>query len=641
VGLKLELSGLWQAGLSKALLRNGVNELATVDAVRLHAPFNLKVDGPNPGELKLRLTDGQPFQLRLHNTDAMAYRFQWRLELPGLPASGVAVVGPNRSVTLPLPAASSPASWLEAGFLRSASLEGRLVLEHEPDPSLKPYPLQRQIYPVQASFSWSGPVWQRVWNTGWIVGLLLIGIAASLLLNYALPMQRRRVAAKQRLALLEGRLAGLGAVVPARILSLLRVEKRRLREELRQLWPIDPTTEAALPKFEAQIDWIDRRITLVATAGEHLTMLDGGTTPLAVPQADLVRQACRTVFEVVAKHQAADEDIKQAQTALLLCADLRAAAAQPPTAAMLQALADTEVAVRQRIALGADPTGHEAAFKALVAALLPTPPIALPAALSGAAYADRALAVAKAEVVADFRGLLAAAESAEVRTHREARAVDLLAALCPGPDESLARARWIVLEAEQAVSAADLVAALGQLSPGDLWIDVDPPKPLPYQLVALRVRLRQAGLDHALARCQIECVWRVTGGEIESDDWVASYFFEAAPQPGWFKKAIADLMQRDRPIPISIEVGACLRHRGQELATVPPATVVVEPAKSYFWASAWLSLGALFATMLIVGIGLIAGAQEKIQSLDWAAGVFAVLALGFGADALKRVLTKP
>ena len=192
------------------------------------------------------------------------------------------------------------------------------------------------------------------------------------------------------------------------------------------------------------------------------------------------------------------------------------------------------------------------------------------------------------------------------------------------------------------MSDADLVAALRNVSPQDLWIDVDPPKPLPYQAVALRVRLRQPGLDDASARCCIECDWSVTGGEIECDAWVATYFFVEPRTPGWVKRALARLLRRAPPAPLApIQVSANLLNCGTTLVAVPPVTVNVEPPKSYSWASAWLSLGAMLVTMLLVGVGLVAGAQEKIQSLDWVAGVFALVALGFGADVLKRVLSKP
>lgn len=641
VVVKLEVSGLWQAGLSTATLRNGPDKLTDLQAMNLHAPFHVKVDGPNPDKVELRVVDGEPIALHLRNEDSMGYRFRWRLELPGRSANGIAYVRPKRSVTLPVPyaATNSQISWLESGFLRSASLQGQLVVEYEPEVSLEPYALPRQSFKVEAAISKYTPAKQTVVNTFCVVLLLLAGIIASLLINYTLPLQRRRVAAKERLAQLEGRLAGVGAVVPARLLSLLRVEKRRLRESLRQLWPVDPTTEAALTKFEAQMDWIERRIALVATAGEHLSALDS-STPLAVPEADQVRTACHSVFEVVEKPQVSDQDLKRAESQLEDAAKLRGAAMSPPTEAMLKALSDRAVAVRARVATGANPTGHEVAFDELIKALLLNVPNSPPTALSRADYFDVALAVAKAEVVADFKHLLLSSPSTDVVNRRTARAAELLNALCPGPDESLSRARAIVFEAEQGISEDELVGALRTISKSDVWIAVDPPRPIPYQRVDLRLHLRQAGLDEAAARSRVECVWRVTDGDIESDDWAASYFFEQPQTLGWYQRRLAHLLGRALPEPQPITVSAFLRYRGEKLVDVPPVTVEIEPPKSYAWASAWLSVGTMAVTVLLAVIGLLAGALEKIQSLDWLAGVFALLALGFGADVLKRLLTK-
>lgn len=313
----------------------------------------------------------------------------------------------------------------------------------------------------------------------------------------------------------------------------------------------------------------------------------------------------------------------------------------PPTETMLKNLGDRAAAVRVVVAAGANPVGFEAAFDALVKALLLDVPDKPPTALSGADYADVALAVAKAEVVADFKRLLVGAQSGELLKRRTDRSPELLEALLPGPEESLSRARAIILEVEQGVSEADLVAAVRKLAPADLWIAVDPPRPLPYQRVDLRVHLRQAGFNEAAARSRIECIWSVSGGNIESDDWAASYFFDPPLTPGWFRRGLAHLTKRILLMPQPIEVGACLRYRGEDLAQVTPVTVVIEPPKSYAWASTWLSLGAMFVTILLAGIGLVAGALEKIQSLDWVSGMCALLAIGFGADVLKRVLTRP
>jgi hypothetical protein len=51
-------------------------------------------------------------------------------------------------------------------------------------------------------------------------------------------------------------------------------------------------------------------------------------------------------------------------------------------------------------------------------------------------------------------------------------------------------------------------------------------------------------------------------------------------------------------------------------------------------------MASLSITVLIVALGLLAGAQEKLQTLDWLSGALTVLALGFGADTLKTLISK-
>jgi hypothetical protein len=94
---------------------------------------------------------------------------------------------------------------------------------------------------------------QRAANYIFVLIVLLVGIGLSLLVNQVLPTQKKRVEIKQSLADLEGRLAGFGGVIDSRLLNLLRLEKKRVRGELRELLPIFPQTSVELPKLETRI----------------------------------------------------------------------------------------------------------------------------------------------------------------------------------------------------------------------------------------------------------------------------------------------------------------------------------------------------------------------------------------------------
>jgi hypothetical protein len=69
-------------------------------------------------------------------------------------------------------------------------------------------------------------------------------------------------------------------------------------------------------------------------------------------------------------------------------------------------------------------------------------------------------------------------------------------------------------------------------------------------------------------------------------------------------------------------------------------TVNLDPIKSYDLSRLWLAVGTQAVTVLIVSVGLLGGGQEKIQALDWPSAIVALLAIGFGADTLKKVLTR-
>ena len=76
---------------------------------------------------------------------------------------------------------------------------------------------------------------------------------------------------------------------------------------------------------------------------------------------------------------------------------------------------------------------------------------------------------------------------------------------------------------------------------------------------------------------------------------------------------------------------------GKEIVSEP---VRLERTKAYVESRTLLALASLLITILIVAFGLLAGAQEKLQTLDWVSGVIAVLVLGFGADTLKNLIAK-
>lgn len=80
---------------------------------------------------------------------------------------------------------------------------------------------------------------------------------------------------------------------------------------------------------------------------------------------------------------------------------------------------------------------------------------------------------------------------------------------------------------------------------------------------------------------------------------------------------------------------------GANLVITPAAVTVTLTSGTLLQSSTWLSLASMGTTAVIVTFGLLATAQEKLLGTDVQTGVFALLALSFGADVFKRGLSRP
>lgn len=701
VDVKIDASRIWQAGLAKADLRNGTDTVIPLHAVRYQVPFNLKVDGPTPESVNLVFTRGQQGTIKLRNEDGMSYPFAWRLELGDTVHSGTGFVSANGQTTIPVSLDSSNFSFFESGFLRSGDRAGMLSLSFQPDTSFGVLPLPQKRYPVNARLSFFGSTLQKIMNYALVLLVLLAGIFVSLLINHALPLQKKRVEMKLRLANLEGRLAGLGGVIDSRILNLLRVDKKRLGEALNELRALIPQTAVELPRLDQRIEWLVKRIDLTSRAGELLEAVDTGSSGLALPEADAIRDHCREVLQIVSKTVASAEEEQAAAKHLSLAEAVLDGADDRPSDSAAEALRK-QLQSLQEIK---DEDFHkpewqpfEKLFKSLTSKEVPAV-----GELDRDEYVRQAQVVCAAALIMQFTKHVESSPSEEVRKKRMDRAPELVRALEAGPDESIVRARELVRQVEQNVTQADLVAEIQSCNrdgrPAEngngskpkrlMWIEIDPPTPLRYQLVTFRVRFARSALDRAAAQNEIQCKWyrrpapasglaesdsgkgvwestelpgasterRVSGSGRRAIGWmVGSYFIgEHEWQTLWRKAASGSGAKKiwrtfrsklgfttaEEIAPEDLNTAYIIKAEfpdlGKEIVSEP---VRLERTKAYVESRTLLAVASLLITILIVAFGLLAGAQEKLQTLDWVSGVIAVLVLGFGADTLKNLIAK-
>jgi hypothetical protein len=477
------------------------------------------------------------------------------------------------------------------------------------------------------SLSYSTDTIQSLGTAVTILAFLLAGVLASLLVNFGLPMQRKKFTLKQQLSEVEAVLNGQANLVGGRVVNALRVELRRLRAAIEDQSAFVPEAELILPRQETRIGWLAKRVELAKSAGQELAAAKQDRT-LAQHEVDSIVLACDHVLKIVESPALDEHDLTRAQAHMDKVAAVKTAAASAPDDAGVAELKRMSDAGKRLIPLASlagenvpTPADREVwlSLDELLGGLKETFRLIEPG-MSREQFAESAKAVWKAETIHRYERLVSNAGAAMVFRSRIGRAGELLAALTPGKNESMSTATQLMSEVEQNVSQADLVNAL-RSGPAVISIEVDPLMPREFQTTTLRLRFKEPGYDGADARRGLKCVWKVDNASLDGDDFTAYHFFEGPKTDFEVTVEVYDGVTTLTPKPLRTKVRLVVSERLIKTST-------------------WLSLLSLAVTVAVVTLGLMTAAQDKLQSISWLAGIVTLLALGFGADVIKRSLSK-
>ena len=591
VRVHLAASRLLETGPMLAKLSLGAKPFAYVSAYRTTTPFHLSIDGSSGGKPALSVSKGsdgaKPGQtaavIPIVNGDGVAYLFDWTLELgDSIIAQGTKRIAPGGRTHLCAKFDENAEGRLftrrDSGFITPNRKEGRLLLQRHAEGAMTNHKMDSTSIPVTASLSYYGVFGQALANAAFVFILLLAGVLASLGINFAIPMLRKKVALKQALAVQERMLNGQGSIIGSRTLSTLRLELRRLWAAIASQSAFFPDTENVLTALDARIKSLGQRIDITREASRHLATLKTGHL-LALHEADGVAAQCIAALQIVELASPSDADLQKAQSLLSQAtAVINASAGTPATEAVL------DLAARRK----------ELVDKLPLSSLLPpdpgeppamaTPPARPPdagaeggqqpgpkndpggaapqqstveeqtlqnaihqknwaelanrltifktqgnadSAPTRAQYVEEAEQVWVAEKLWQFSRLVASAETSTVYHGRLDCAEKLLSCLEPGANWSTQAAAQTLKQIRQNVSKGDIVAAL---SPKALSakprIDVDPPTPMPFQITDFRIVLGDDGLNASDARRLVECRWTVDQAQVEGKEFSIYYFFE-------------------------------------------------------------------------------------------------------------------
>jgi hypothetical protein len=633
------VTGVKQPGSFDADLAFDGNNFGKVKII--HLPFAVTVDGPDPNKAELTLVDGEPATLTLKNDDPVAYPVIWRLNVGGneicgdqltLPAKGVGLIQCNPSVPF------TPSRIQD--LFKVESTEGHSLLLYPVLPGTnasfdKSSPWK--IIPVKASLSHFGSSAQEFWGYVGIVGVLILGGLASLLLSQALPNRLRRLNIKERLMNTARTTANLTSGVGSKLQVLLRLERSRIFDMLESRNTFSPDFAGVAVRCNDNTTKLESRVALAQQVDVALERLEQKLTLGPPPSQIVVIEALIDDAKVLlAKTEPTDKDLEAAQTAITEAAR-RVDLLNEPDETFGQALAKRVADVQNDISTN---FANDPVFTQLNTALpgpysrlrrVPNNTLTIPP----PDCAELDMVVEKLLLMKEYVLLFEGTQDQAMLQRLDQNKARLLGYLQLQSWPAMRSARLLMRQMKDDVYPERLRQALVAKS-----AEIVMKPALAYDRAPLEfcVCFNSEALEKAAAREEWTCQWAF-GDNLSENGWSASHYFLLRRTNGFKAPAAADFVVRTTFLDDS---GNVLNDPATNQAVTIEKPVNVRPSQQQwlFGDRARTELLKLMAALFIAVFALVSGAREQLMKLDILPGIIAVFTIGFGADTVKNLLTK-
>jgi hypothetical protein len=645
ITVRLTVANLWEAGFSTARLKFGDTDIAgsnQVQALRIPTAFNIQIQSETPSHPEILISPQHRPIVRLVNSDALTHRLRWQLgssdeaRLIEVPANGF--------VDIQVTQAPKP-TLLAAGTLRDRVARSEIILTPEFG-GAPTAPLQSKVLPVWFRLRYWGDGLQEVMNILSVVLLLTIGGVLSIWVHCGMPNTARALAVRRRLKAADMRVRALGTDVDSRWRVLLTCRIRKFWGELYSTWWVFPSFAAVLDQLNKEIENFEQWLQCAQSVGLTLQgvreSLPQGFPPTVL---ELIEANCRTALEPIESGMTTPEQVQMMKSSAQAAADLLDSVTNRKAIPELEkTIIDREAKLRP-VATALSVAVPE--FGALVLQVSNAPTTITPD-----QYIDRDMSSRKAELLNEFRELreriTVAARAAAVGNPAAAGAPPaavrfsehtdrFLEYIRPEAPRSLQRAELFLLEMKEDIYSPALLAEAKKTPPGIDIVAVPDIADLSLP-VLFRLRYKRDALNEAAASREWRYIWQFGDGSEECGS-TAFHKFEAAGEypvkVSIFSNETADAIVTLPPKPLKVVDLANQKSKSRWgfLSAVPRLL-------GWFSPETKLEFSRLLLVLAAAVIGLIGVAQQRIDSLSLPQSIFAIAALGFGADTLKNMITK-
>jgi hypothetical protein len=633
------ISSLNGSVAASGLLFNGESELGKLHVVEPDAPFDVSITGNGSADQRLVLTPSDDALLTLKNDDGEAYPVDWSFQIGGRTLqSGELQLAPRGISRIDVIPADDLYSWTDN--LRPSKRTGVLTLSLHGPPQVAKDLLPDRTLQVNLLMLKLSPSLTSLWWHLFVALVLLLGGVLSLICSAVLSGILRKNGLRRQIADLSGRITDVSTRVDSYLRILLRMERKRIELLLEQTWVFSPSSAEVLDAVSKSLDSLRLRLKLAERLDELRRSLDEAATtapPTVMEEIDSKLQVAAGQLESFAM---AEDEVNATNKLLDVAETTLAGLGDFDRLAQTAASHFKELKVRQKVVPPAYYSDLKTALPGLFEML--NQPFDDPANITRPMIFAIDYGIAALHMAFDYSVLKAnvpavAGHSAPSRERLVARQGELIGLLGTISWPALREMRTLLQEMRENIYERDVLDEIA--TQGQAEIALDPRTVRPFMPVLFSIRFKDSRFNCAAAMRRLTCKWDFPG-HLLAQDWRVCHFFQGSePKSSEGRDVTASVWVESRK-PIEGVAPA----EGKSLATPPRSalsiTFQLHRAERPSYSGAFAE-GVRFLIALGVALAaLLSGALQQLDKLDFLPAMIALLALGFGADTVKNLLTQ-
>jgi hypothetical protein len=665
---RIEIAGFVESGDYSVTLYNGPMPLSSIKVTG--APFKVHTEAATGTAMPV-IVGPDSLQFAIRNDDTLTYPVHWELTFGSATIQRDAILHPgateisydqkgNREQTWTLP----EDRWDSiCRYLRDSAYDGHLRVTlarpgSSEEPS-KPDPFApTATFPVKVSLRHQSPELTTIIGSLVLVLVLTLGAIASLIATLYIPHTLRKNALRSRLILAIRRIRELSADMPSRGRISAEVDCFQIAGRLRNEGAFYSDFDAILQDYETQVSAVERRVALMSQVDRCQQILEGINT-LAVPLS-LITMAHEPLEQLNKMFDGGEWTDEQLRAAAALADTLQHRVSNLSDVKSSGKIdADVQNKIKSELTrVKACFCPSRTGFGGRLADALP----GIFAILDGTPtdipdtpwfdWAQLDVALWKLRMVWRFVRAYDATNNPDWRTRLEEKAGLSGGHVCKGSLlyylelstwDALNCAELLCTQVDQGIFPEDICKAI---TDGRFSIQILQKQVTSERRVDVEISFSNYAYNNASARYEIMPRWTFTPRHprsLRTRLWNRLKNRPDTAEPrretGWVVSCLAR-PYRSVEARVSFEdwYGE-LRVNGDDERT--RATYPIESnATGLVWPRFLMEVSKLALGLTIPILGLLAGAREKLLTMDVSAALATVFVLGFGADTIKSALTR-